>query len=168
MTKHVAQARKLAETAHAGQEYNDGVPYITHLADVVGVLTDFGYDTEDLIVAAWLHDVVEDTAVTLEDLTSFGPIVVTVVEAVTNSPGANRAERHAQTYPRIRLFQEAIVVKLADRIANMRATKEQGNVRLWKMYQDEYQYFRKMLRAPRHAVPMWTCLDELYNSQLEV
>lgn len=145
------------------------MPYITHVAAVVAVLVEFGYGEEqNVLAAAWLHDVVEDTDVILEDLTTFGPAVLTMVEAVTNSPGSNRADRHALTYPRIRVFQESIVVKLADRIANMRVSKEQGNVRLWKMYVDEYPYFRKMLQAPQHATRMWTCLDELYNSQLEV
>ena len=61
-----ARAREFAAHAHGNQRYGDG-PYVEHLAKVVAVLTDFGYQG-DYLCAGWLHDVVEDTCTTLDDI----------------------------------------------------------------------------------------------------
>lgn len=82
----VAVARALATRAHAGQTDKAGRPYIEHPADVASRL-----DDADARAAAWLHDVVEDTDVTLADLRTAGfpDAVVDAVDAVTKRPGEN-------------------------------------------------------------------------------
>ena len=114
-------ARRFAEAAHADQRYGEA-PYVTHLSAVRAVLGDFGHGGP-LAVAAWLHDVVEDTAVTRDEVEArFGAEVAALVWAVTGV-GATRKERNASAYEKIRAHPPAAVLKLADRIANVEASR---------------------------------------------
>jgi GTP pyrophosphokinase len=80
----IRDAYDLAAEAHAGQKRASGEDYVTHVVDVATLLAQFKLDTAS-IVAALVHDVVEDTEVTLADLKSrFGPEVATIVDGVTN------------------------------------------------------------------------------------
>lgn len=124
------------------QLYGGVLPYTHHLQEVAGVLlTHLVKADEDLIVSAWLHDVIEDCEVkekTIREL--FGHRVGDIVAAVTNEPGENRKTRNLLTYPKIRSTEDAIIVKLADRLAN---TSRGGS--LLQMYRKEYPTFRKEL-----------------------
>lgn len=105
-----AQALDIAETAHAGQVDKAGQAYIGHIHRVIGHLPDNATD-EHRIVAA-LHDVVEDTDVTLEDLASEGLSrrLVGSVDAMTRREG----EESATYYQRVKADPVARVVKDAD------------------------------------------------------
>lgn len=87
----IEAARLLATEAHAGVFRADGQPYITHPAAVVRWLAARGASPE-VLATAWLHDTVEDTHLTLDDLLWFGfpVIVVDAVDAVTVRPGEDR------------------------------------------------------------------------------
>ena len=158
----IAEAIEFAERAHGLQKYGD-LPYTEHLHDVFSTLLEFGwYDDDDLLAAAYLHDVLEDTSTTVAELEAqFGMPVAALVEMVTNEPGRNRAERHAKTYPKIR-GAETIALKLADRISNARcAAKNRPDLLL--MYRAEYPEFQVALRhqsTNAHA-GMWAALDDL-------
>src|SRR5690242_9421428 len=77
------QAYEMGLTAHEGQTRLDGSPYIIHPLEVAEIAADLGMD-EDSIIAAILHDVVEDTSVKLAQLrATFGPAVATMVESLT-------------------------------------------------------------------------------------
>src|ERR1051326_5241074 len=77
------RAFELAQRAHEGQFRLSGEPYIEHPVAVAGVLAELHLDA-DTLAAALLHDTVEDTAVTLDDLgQQFGPTVARLVEGVT-------------------------------------------------------------------------------------
>jgi guanosine-3',5'-bis(diphosphate) 3'-pyrophosphohydrolase len=145
------RAREFAIAAHGDQRYGSE-PYVVHLAAVRQVLRDFGYGGE-LGLAAWLHDTVEDTAVTVEELErEFGPRVAALVWAVTGV-GENRKERTASAYAKLRALPDAITVKLADRIANSEASAR-SNPRLLAMYRDELPTFTAALGE--HGDPaMW-------------
>ena len=94
-TSDVEKARQFAIEAHGQQRYGDQ-PYVVHLEEVVEILHDFG--TEARIVA-YLHDVVEDTPVSLEEIdTEFGSLVARCVEVLTDEPGETRAQRKAKTH----------------------------------------------------------------------
>jgi (p)ppGpp synthase/HD superfamily hydrolase len=159
LPKAVAFAMK----AHGAQRYGP-LPYAFHLAAVEGVLRRFGFHSDEMISAAWLHDTLEDTATTAADLWWLGPSLLGVVEAVTNEPGKNRKERAARTYPKIRASVAATALKLADRIANveagvLRADAGQG---LLEMYRREHISFGVALRYEDPALdPMWAHLDSL-------
>jgi (p)ppGpp synthase/HD superfamily hydrolase len=79
------------------------LPYTHHLNDVERVLRSFDESRVELLVAAWLHDIVEDTDVKLRDIEeNFGEEVARLVAAVTSEEGPNRKVRNAITYPKIR------------------------------------------------------------------
>ena len=81
--EEILRAYEMAANAHTGQKREGGEPYITHPAAVAGLLVGIGMDTPT-VSAALLHDVVEDTATTLEDVRkSFGDEVAFFVEGVT-------------------------------------------------------------------------------------
>lgn len=136
-----ADAREFARTAHGEQKYGQA-PYITHLAAVRAVLTDFGYDGA-LGAAAWLHDVVEDTPVTAEEVESrFGREVLDLVWAVTGI-GPNRKARNLDAYAKIAAHPPAVVLKLADRTANAEASPPGSS---WMgMYRTEHALFKAHL-----------------------
>jgi (p)ppGpp synthase/HD superfamily hydrolase len=134
------RAIELAIAAHQGQTYGKW-PYIYHLTDVVGVLRRFGIDREVLHAAGWLHDAVEDTDLTIKQIAQdCGPEVADIVYRVTDDPGRNRKERKEKTYPKLAQSVDAITVKLADRIANVEASK-MGNPGLLEMYRREHGRF---------------------------
>ena len=147
-----------ATVKHAGQTYSGKFPYTYHLAAVEQVLRRFGVTNEDILAAAWLHDVVEDTDVKIEEVEEmFGPEVARLVYAVTNEKGINRKTRHALTYPKIReAGPRAVRLKLADRIANVEAG---GN--LVGMYKKEYEDFKQALKTADQNKDMWDHLEGL-------
>jgi guanosine-3',5'-bis(diphosphate) 3'-pyrophosphohydrolase len=157
------KAFDLAKVFHQNQKYGNE-PYIKHLEDVVAVLKKFGITNSCLLAAAWLHDAVEDTPLTLERVEEeFGHDVASLVYAVTTEPGKNRKERNAKTYPKIKAKDEAIFLKLADRIANIQASIE-NDIKKLKMYQNEFPAFKIALKQPGVADEMWSLLEELIST----
>lgn len=156
-----AFARLFAIRAHGEQKYGQQ-PYSVHLDEVVSVLKEFGNFDEALLSAGYLHDVLEDTSVTREELrATFDGETSLLVELVTDQPGRNRTERHAATYPGIALHPKAITLKLADRIANARASRAHS---LLEMYRKEYQEFKNALKREGHGA-LWAELDRLLMEQ---
>jgi (p)ppGpp synthase/HD superfamily hydrolase len=166
-------AARIAEQAHMNQKYGS-MPYRVHLEDVQKVLKRFGFTvTEDnfnpqvasLLVAAWLHDVLEDTVLNPEHLQyHVGPEVTDLVQRVTDEPGKNRREKKLATYPKIKGHYFATVLKLADRIANVEASKKMkkaGYKNLYQMYEKEHADFKFHLFEPTGPVEMWNYLDSL-------
>ncbi len=142
------RALLVAEKAHANQQY-DIYPYIYHIKQVVKIVEELGYG-ESIIVASVLHDTLEDTDLSYNDLKkAFGEEVAEIVYAVTDELGRNRIERKNKTYPKIRANWKAAVVKICDRIANMEQSKRY-NQRLFEVYRNEYTDFRKLVSSPEH------------------
>lgn len=160
----VEQARAFAIAAHGDQKYGEN-PYSVHLDDVDAVLVEFGHDDPILRAAGQLHDVLEDTKVTYGQLMLvFLSTVSDIVYGVTDIPGINRAESHARTYPHVAGNLPRTIVKLADRIANVRRSKIDKPA-LLKMYRKEYPFFRHMLYTDAPEVnAMWVELDRLLLS----
>lgn len=139
------KAKMLAIEAHGAQRYGDR-PYADHLAAVVGILERFGGSLEDewtapILVAAWLHDALEDTALAkgaIQD--QICDIVADLVWRVTDEPGANRKVRKAATYLKLQQNERAVILKLADRIANVEESLR-NNSRLLSMYCKEHPGF---------------------------
>jgi len=123
----VADAYLLAANAHKGQKRRTGEDYITHPLAVARILCDMRMDHES-IMAAMLHDVLEDTKTTKAMLTEqFGPAVAELVDGVsklTQIKFENRAEAQAENFRKMLLAMSrdirVILVKLADRLHNMR------------------------------------------------
>ncbi len=123
----ICRAFDFACQLHQGQYRASGEPYIIHPVAVAGLLRDLGGGSV-MIAAGFLHDVVEDTDVTADELeTLFGKEVRTLVEGVTKLSKFNfssKTERQAENFRRMFLAMaqdiRVIVVKLADRLHNMR------------------------------------------------
>ena len=123
----ISRAFEFAYQLHKGQYRASGEPYIAHPVAVAGLLRDLG-GSAVMIAAGFLHDVVEDTDVTPEEIESlFGVEVRQLVEGVTKLSKFNfssKTERQAENFRRMFLAMAAdirvIVVKLADRLHNMR------------------------------------------------
>src|ERR687885_690717 len=123
----ICRAFEFAYQLHEGQYRASGEPYIAHPVAVAGLLRDLG-GSSVMIAAGFLHDVVEDTEVTPDEIESrFGVEVRRLVEGVTKLSKFNfssKNERQAENFRRMFLAMAAdirvIVVKLADRLHNMR------------------------------------------------
>lgn len=129
----ILNAAQFAASAHEGQNRKYGHsdrPYITHPARVAGRVATFPGATEEMVAAAWLHDVIEDCGVTAEDLAAKFPLsVIRLVQELTNPskrhPELNRAQRKAMDLEHIKeVSREAKVIKLADRVDNLTETKD--------------------------------------------
>ena len=123
----IVAAAKMAALAHAGQYRRSGEPYVTHPIAVAAIVAGLGLDA-DTVAAALLHDAVEDTGITLEDVEgSFGPVVARVVDGVTKLDRLQFNSKEAQQAATIRKMLVAmasdwrvLLIKLADRLHNMR------------------------------------------------
>lgn len=153
------QARKFAEDRHVGQTISDGKPYIVHLDKVVANLRKFGYGSDtNLLIAGYLHDIVEDTGTTLEEIKAlFGDDVMALVHGVTDEPGINRKERKAKTYPKIKGNDRITVLKLCDRIANVEYPS-QDKEKYLSMYRKEQKSFEEGCLVPGIADNLWNHL----------
>ena len=126
-TDRIMAAYQVAKEAHKDQRRRSGEPYISHPVAVAIILVGLGMDTETL-VAALLHDVVEDTATTGESIEKqFGEDVALMVNGVTKLgqvPFSTREEQQAENVRKMLLAMaqdvRVIIIKLADRLHNMR------------------------------------------------
>ncbi|MGY2063986.1 RelA/SpoT family protein [Blastococcus sp. SYSU DS0619] len=122
------RAYDVAEAAHSAQKRKSGDPYITHPLAVATILAGLGMDTTTLI-AALLHDTVEDTGVTLETITTdFGSEVAHLVDGVTKIDkvklgDAAQAETIRKMIVAMSRDPRVLVIKLADRLHNMRTLR---------------------------------------------
>ena len=145
-----------------GQLYGP-LPYTHHLQMVDLVLQEFGESRLEMRLGAWGHDLIEDTDVKARDIEeAFGEEPARLISAVTSEPGVNRKARNALTYPKIRdAGPDAIRLKLADRIANVRYGLD-GPGKGAKMYAKEQEDFRRALYVPHDGNSvMWDVLDGL-------
>jgi guanosine-3',5'-bis(diphosphate) 3'-pyrophosphohydrolase len=158
------RAYTLAVDAHQGQSRLSGEPYVTHPVAVAGILADLGLDA-DTLVAALLHDTVEDTDVTREQLSAdFGPHVAKLVDGVTKLGKIHVHSREQAQAENIRKMLVAmaedirvVLIKLGDRLHNMRtvgAHTEERRLRISRETLDIY--------APlAHRLGIWQVKGEL-------
>ena len=123
----IEAAYNMAKLAHSGQLRKDGSPYVTHCVAAADIAADMGLD-EDSIVAALLHDVIEDTDLTHSDIAKqFGEPVANIVEGVTKLTRVQYTSKEDEQMENLRKMLMAmakdirvILIKIADRLHNMR------------------------------------------------
>ncbi len=142
-TDLLRRAYDFSALAHAGQKRRSGDQYITHPLEVAGLAAEMHLDDVG-IAASLLHDVVEDTLTPIENIHElFGPEVAHVVEGVTKIsaiPFSSREEREAENFRKMLLAMvddvRVILVKLADRLHNMRTLGHLGEERRIQISQE--------------------------------
>lgn len=123
----IQKAYELADGAHKGQMRLSGEPYIIHPLAVACILVELGMDSES-VVGGLLHDVVEDTEYTLEDIRKlFNQEIANLIDGVTKLgkiPYSSREEQQAENIRKMLIAMSedirVIIIKLADRLHNMR------------------------------------------------
>lgn len=132
----IKKAYKFAKEAHKDQKRLDGSPYITHPVEVATILAQLGLD-EDAIAAGLLHDTLEDTSVTLKNIEkTFSKDIAELVEATTKiATIRQKSQADSDTKSLIKVFLatakdvRVMMIKLADRLHNMRTLKPLGEKR---------------------------------------
>jgi GTP pyrophosphokinase len=132
-TKRLYSAFQYADSAHSGQRRKDGSPFITHPLAVADIVADLELDT-DSIIAALLHDCIEDTSATHEEIARlFGPSVADMVEGVTKLTRVTYTSKEEEQMENLRKMLMAmardirvILIKICDRLHNMRTMNYQS------------------------------------------
>jgi guanosine-3',5'-bis(diphosphate) 3'-pyrophosphohydrolase len=161
-TYDVIKARAFAIKAHGDQKYGEK-PYLVHLEDVVGIVEPYG---EEAQVVGYLHDVVEDTSHTLDEIRSvFGKHVADCVVLLTDPPGGDRAEKKEKSHQKLSQvkgdLELALIVKAADRLANVRASMRDGNEKKLAKYRGEHVAFRAAAYRAGLCDAFWREIDRL-------
>ena len=155
----VNDARNWAGELHVNKRYGNKSYLVGHLDEVVLILAE-NITYKELyikyIIAGYLHDSLEDTDITYNDIKKrFGVTVAELVFAVTNGDGRNRAERQISPFIKMCKMPESVQLKLADRIANIKGAK------LSDMYVKEFKHFKDSLKNINTISKMWNILEDL-------
>lgn len=170
---HVSHARGLAVQAHADQMYGDR-PYYYHLDAVAALVSEWAPEVR---VWAYLHDLLEDVPTSVNDgqywrmriCTLFGERILEGCELLRDEPGLNRKSRKADTHDKHAAiqaeFNQVLVVKIADRLANVRHCVALGDSKRLKMYRNEHSAFREAVYRRDLAINLQEELDRLLREQ---
>lgn len=172
MGARAGTARDLAVKYHGDQKYGDA-PYVKHLDDVAALVHTRSTDDEAEVIA-YLHDILEDTDMTSEKLREhFSEAVVTQVELLTDCPGSTGRARKALTHAKLSLIASdwdtddtgwlwrVLLVKAADRLANVTNCVMHKNAGLLRMYKGEHTEFRKAVFREKINESLFEEIDRL-------
>ena len=171
--KLLLSAYDYAEQMHSGQKRASGEPYFTHPCAVAEILIDLGLDYPT-VAAAFLHDVIEDTSATDEDIkTRFGKEIMTLVDGVTKLDKINyqsHEEEDAENFRKIFVAMandvRVIIIKLADRLHNMRSLNFLSNERQQRIAKETLEIFAPI--AGRLGISQIKCeLEDLCLKYLD-
>lgn len=157
-------ARDFAIFAHGNQRYGEK-PYVVHLDCVADLLAPYG---ETAQIIGYLHDVLEDTKITAEQLrTQFGSFIAECVKILSDEPGENRKERKNRTYKKMSLvsteYELALLVKAADRLANMKASIDSNSQHHLNIYKQEHPEFKAAVFREGLGQSLWQELDAMMD-----
>jgi GTP pyrophosphokinase len=164
------EAYDYAASAHGDQWRRSGEPSVTHLLAVTEILAELRLD-DDTLVAALLHDVVEDTAVELRELSGrFGEDVAHMVDGVTKITSlrvANPEARKAETYRKLVLSTaqdpRTVIIKLADRLHNMRTIEHMRGERQRDIAQETLDVYAPLAHRFGIARVKWELEDRAFK-----
>ncbi len=161
----ILRALSCAETAHKGQYRDDGAPYVIHPIRVANSLIyDFGYTAPSVIAAALLHDVVEDTSVSLHDIKKeFGAAIARIVADVTDMRPSHETDQKKIQRKRAKLEYlrrrgiTSRIVKCADLLDNMRS---------WPLLTKKHRSWKKLPRWMNEAHSTYLALAQITDKRM--
>lgn len=160
--KDVNKAKEFAKQAHGDQMYGEA-SYVSHLDQVASLVKPYGYTTQ---IIAYLHDTIEDTDITENDIAAeFDDFVALCVSLITdpNDPGLNRKSRKEAVNAVLKglpdTYNDAILVKVADRLANIRNGAKND------MYRKEHPDFFHAAYRPGLCDNFWMDILRILHEQ---
>ncbi len=175
MSKKLSEAIQFAKTKHRGMKRKDGItPSLRHLKQVVKRLEKMGVKDPDILIAGWLHDVIEDTDVTYDGIKKrFGKKVAEMVVAVSKDNRLPRKQRDIQYVNQLRRSSfGAKLIKLGDIVANL-ADLERSNYSKSKKVDAVKQKIRYLkairldIKSKSSQVPNLELIEDELNDRLE-
>lgn len=163
MSSAIKKSREFAIKAHADQKYGN-LPYSYHLDAVAKLLEPFG---EQAQIAGYLHDTVEDTNVSLGDIAAeYGVEMANCIGLLTDEAGENRRIRKAKTNEKLAATSNtlALIVKVADRLANLIESQRETDGGKLAMYRREHEAFRNAAYRQGLCDDLWAQIDAIINS----
>ncbi len=162
----LARAYRFSEHAHHGQKRSSGEPYVAHCVEVARILAELHLDSIT-VACGLIHDVVEDTAVTVEDIErEFGKEFAEIVDGVTkigNISFRSREERQVENYRKLLLSiakdVRVILIKLADRLHNMRTLDYLAEEKRRRIAQETMDLYAPMAHRFGMAQVRWELED---------
>ncbi len=159
MTPKILFARDFAVRTHGSQRY--GVhPYVYHLDAVATLLAPYG---EEAQIAGYLHDTVEDTSTTIEQIAAaFGASIAECVGLLTDESGETRQIRKSKSHAKLAATHNtlALTVKAADRLANLLEC-HRGACDKIEMYRQEHDAFRKAAYRAGLCEDLWERIEAI-------
>lgn len=167
----IERAFEFSRHAHLGQQRASGEEYIQHPLSVAMILAELEMDV-DTIAAALLHDVAEDTHVKIEDIRAeFGPEIALLVDGVTKlsklefkTPLEEQAENFRKMFLAMAEDLRVIIIKLADRLHNMRTINHLDETRQKRIAQETLEIYAPLA----HRLGMWRFKWELEDLAFKV
>ncbi len=168
-TELIRRAYEFSAAVHKGQKRRSGEPYVVHPVEVAGIIADLRLDVPS-IVTGLLHDTVEDTLTTLDQVEAeFGSEIATLVDGVTKISQINftsREEKQAENFRKMILAMahdiRVILVKLADRTHNMRTLDHLAVERQHDIAQETLDIYAPLA----HRLGMFGIKNELEDNSL--
>ncbi len=158
-------ASLFAEEKHRGQFRIDGLPYFSHCEAVARIISEeWGINDNDLIIAAYLHDVVEDTSVTSDEIRElFGSSVAALVEGVSKFKSDSARETLRKVLDLNLIDPRAAILKLGDRLHNMRTLDVMPPEKQVAKAQETLEVYSKLAES----LGIWVVMKELEDLSLK-